>query len=141
MIDSFRGDYRWLSNFHPVQIPWRGTTFRSVEHAYQASKCRKPSDVHLFLTCTAGEAKKRGRTVPCVDGWEEKKLGIMLDLLRIKFAAGTELSERLLKTGSEQLIEGNYWNDYFWGVCRGKGENHLGNLLMKVRDGLNGGGE
>ena len=37
-ITSFSGDYRWLSNFHKVQIEAFGYTFGSVEAAYQAAK-------------------------------------------------------------------------------------------------------
>ena len=33
-------------------------------------------------------------------------------------------------------VEGNNWNDTFWGVCRGKGRNELGKVLMKVRSEL-----
>lgn len=36
-------------------------------------------------------------------------------------------------TAEELLVEGNNWNDTFWGVCRGRGENNLGRILMKVR--------
>jgi predicted NAD-dependent protein-ADP-ribosyltransferase YbiA (DUF1768 family) len=28
----------------------------------------------------------------------------------------------------------NYWNDKFWGICKGVGENHLGKILMQIRD-------
>ena len=35
--------------------------------------------------------------------------------------------------GNEELIEENWWNDTFWGVCRGVGKNHLGQILMKIR--------
>lgn len=50
----------------------------------------------------------------------------------VKFAE-PGLQAKLLETGNEELVEGNYWGDTFWGVCRGRGENHLGKLLMKVR--------
>ncbi len=33
-----------------------------------------------------------------------------------------------------EIVERNTWNDTFWGVCKGKGENHLGILLMEIRD-------
>jgi predicted NAD-dependent protein-ADP-ribosyltransferase YbiA (DUF1768 family) len=42
----------------------------------------------------------------------------------------------LLATDDEELVEGNWWNDTFWGVCRGDGENNLGKIIMKVRDEL-----
>lgn len=47
-----------------------------------------------------------------------------------------ELRQRLLDTGAEELIEGNYWGDRFWGVCAGSSANHLGKLLMKIRGEL-----
>ena len=47
-----------------------------------------------------------------------------------------ELRTKLADTEDEELIEGNTWNDTYWGVCRGVGENHLGKLLMEVREML-----
>ena len=47
-----------------------------------------------------------------------------------------ELREQLLATGEAQLIEGNTWNDTFWGVCKGKGQNWLGRILVEVREEL-----
>jgi predicted NAD-dependent protein-ADP-ribosyltransferase YbiA (DUF1768 family) len=51
------------------------------------------------------------------------------------------LAEKLLATGEEILVEGNTWHDNFWGRCscrncRGKGVNHLGQLLMERRAAL-----
>ena len=42
----------------------------------------------------------------------------------------------LLATGKATLVEGNSWGDTFWGVCRGKGKNMLGKILMRVRKRL-----
>jgi predicted NAD-dependent protein-ADP-ribosyltransferase YbiA (DUF1768 family) len=53
-----------------------------------------------------------------------------------KFSRNPELRVKLLNTGDLQLVEGNYWGDTFWGVCNGKGENHLGKILMRVRKEL-----
>lgn len=39
----------------------------------------------------------------------------------------------LLRTGEQDLIEGNDWGDTFWGVDQGIGDNHLGKILMQVR--------
>ena len=56
------------------------------------------------------------------------------------------LRERLLKTDECELIEGNYWHDNFWGMCtcdhcKDKAKhNHLGKLLMKIRNLNNWGG-
>ena len=41
-------------------------------------------------------------------------------------------------TGNLVLEEGNGWHDTFWGVDlkTGEGENHLGRILMQVREEL-----
>ena len=64
--------------------------------------------------------------------WEEVKIEIMEEALRLKFD-DPHLKDLLLATGDKELIEGNTWNDQFWGVCNGVGENNLGKLLMKLR--------
>ena len=136
-IDSFQGDYRFLSNFWPVQIHYEGLVYLSVEHAYQAAKTVNRECRRAILTLTAGQARRMGRVVPIREGWENIKLEIMLELLRLKFKH-PPLFKMLLDTGYAELIEGNTWGDYFWGVCRGVGDNHLGKLLMKVRTELRG---
>jgi hypothetical protein len=60
----------------------------------------------------------------------------MESLVKEKFTRDTELGAKLVATGDEELVEGNYWGDTFWGVCRGVGQNHLGKILMKVREEL-----
>lgn len=83
----------------------------------------------------AAQAKTLGRALPLRLGWDESKLDVMLACLRSKFS-DVNLSARLIGTGDAELIEGNTWDDRFWGVCGGDGENHLGRLLMRVRGEL-----
>ena len=42
----------------------------------------------------------------------------------------------LLDTGDLYIEETNSWGDTFWGVCEGKGQNVLGNILMGIRTDL-----
>jgi ribA/ribD-fused uncharacterized protein len=137
MIDRFIDEYRFLSNFYPCPIPVGDFLFPSVENAYQASKTI-PMNGAMFEGIFPGQAKKLGNMVGVLrPDWEEVKVGIMEDLLRIKFAI-PRLQEKLIATGDEELIEGNNWADRFWGmefVNDGwVGENHLGKLLMKLRE-------
>ena len=59
--------------------------------------------------------------------------------LREKFK-DPELREMLLDTGDEELVEGNFWHDLWWGDCGCKkckdvpGKNILGKLLMELRE-------
>ena len=64
--------------------------------------------------------------------WEEVKVQVMRELLYAKFSE-EPLRGMLKATGDQHLEEGNNWGDTFWGVCRGRGENWLGKLLMEVR--------
>lgn len=66
------------------------------------------------------------------------KLGVMLELVQKKFHP-IFMQNRLLATDNAELVEGNYWGDRFWGVCKGEGENHLGKILMRVRKELHDG--
>jgi predicted NAD-dependent protein-ADP-ribosyltransferase YbiA (DUF1768 family) len=64
------------------------------------------------------------------------KVQIMRDLLVEKFSQEPERSI-LLATGDEELVEGNWWHDTFWGQCPvGHGENMLGKLLMELREAI-----
>jgi|CXWL01.1.fsa_nt_gi ribA/ribD-fused uncharacterized protein len=131
-IAEFSGDYRWLSNFWPCEIEMDGCVYPSVEHAFQAART-PPHKRHPFRRpgVTASQAKRLGRKLHFCDDWDDVKDGIMLDLVRKKFAPGSELSKKLLDTGDSVLEEGNTW-----GACRGKGKNKLGLAIMLVRSEL-----
>jgi ribA/ribD-fused uncharacterized protein len=132
-INSFRDDFFFLSNFYLCDIIFNGLKFGSSEAAFQAQKCIDPKDQLPFTTMTPGQAKKYGRKVELRKDWEEVKVGIMRDIVKAKFDQDPILKEKLIDTGDVQLIEGNKWHDYFWGVCNGKGKNTLGIILMDLR--------
>jgi ribA/ribD-fused uncharacterized protein len=133
-ISAFQGKYRFLSNFWPTVVHYDGLAFSSVEAAYQAAKCPEAESRLAFQNIGPSEAKKLGRSIRLRSDWDEIKLRVMLDLLREKFGPShEELREQLRNTGDAELVEGNYWGDRYWGVCNGTGENHLGKLLMQVR--------
>lgn len=135
-IESFWNEYRFLSNFHFCDIEMDGMTYRTLEHAYQAAKTTETEFRIAISACiTPGDAKRMGRQIPMRKNWERIKLDVMLGLLRQKFAEG-ELRAKLLATGDAHLEEGNKHGDMFWGTVHGFGENHLGKLLMQVREEL-----
>lgn len=134
VIDSFSGDFRFLSNFYPCKIFFGGSFYPSVEHAYQAAKTLVPVERDQVRGArTAGVAKKLGRCVTLQAGWNSMRVTVMRELLRAKFSSNV-LKAMLLDTGDSELVEGNYWGDMFWGVYKGRGENWLGRLLMEIRE-------
>jgi ribA/ribD-fused uncharacterized protein len=141
-ITRFSGEHAFLSNFFPCSIPVGSAVAPTAEHAFQALKTSSEEAAHWVLRAgTPGGAKQRGRQVPLRPRWGDVRVRVMEQVLRRKFAPGSELAGRLLATGDAELVEGNDWNDRFWGVCRGKGENHLGRLLMKIREELQRGAD
>lgn len=135
-IDVFSGDYRFLSNFYSSLISVDGVLYPTVEHAFHAAKTNdKELKEKIRQAQTPGKAKRLGHQVELREDWDDVRISIMEDLLRKKFSI-QGLKEKLLATKGRELVEGNTWNDTFWGVCNGIGENHLGKLLMKIRDEL-----
>lgn len=134
MINSFDGEYRFLSNFHESPIKEGVITYPTVEHYFQAQKTLDYEErLMIARAATPGEAKRMGRQVTLRKDWEDVKISVMEKGLRMKFAI-PELRDKLLATGEEELVEGNWWGDTCWGVCKGVGANNLGKLLMKIRE-------
>lgn len=134
VIDSFRFQYGFLSNFHEAPIYVDGERYRSVEHAYQAYKTLDPWSRRLIReAATPGQAKKLGQGVSLRPDWDAVKVDLMRTFVRKKFD-NPFLRPLLLATGNASLVEGNTWNDTFWGVCRGVGQNWLGKILMEIRE-------
>lgn len=151
MIDRFGGEYSFLSNFYFSPLFLEGKVWPTVEHYFQAAKAIPGAKTEILkdfelvevlwsdlirASKTPGEAKRIGREVPLRPGWDDMRLSVMEDGLREKFKSGSDLAVKLLSTENEELVEGNYWGDTFWGVCRGEGQNNLGKLLMKIRKEL-----
>lgn len=138
-ITSFSGPYRFLSNFYPCNVIFEDVKYPSVEHAYQAAKTTdKEARKRIAKLFSPGRAKQAGRRLDLRQDWEQIKLGVMGTLVDRKFRKDPRLRRLLLETGDARLEEGNNWGDTFWGTVDGKGENHLGRILMAVRDKLSG---
>jgi ribA/ribD-fused uncharacterized protein len=120
---------------------YQNIEYPTAEHAYQAAKLESPDLKTKIKNCpTPAEAKDFFETyqIKPGPGWTiSKKLHIMEEILMIKFGGKDPLLTRaLLATGDSELIEGNTWDDRFWGVCNHSGENNLGKILMKIREEL-----
>lgn len=147
-IQQFRGDHAFLSNFWPFQgsqligppapIVWKGVTYLTAEHLYQAAKT-EPEDVfnreRILTAESPGLAKRIGGEVKLRAGWEQMKHQVMIKTVEAKFLQHDDLARKLLGTADQQLVEGNTWGDTHWGVDlrTNIGENWLGRVLMIVR--------
>lgn len=134
VIDSFTGDYEFLSNFYNCPVIYNGLRYQNSEAAFQAQKLKSNMDRVPFTKLTPSQAKRLGRQVQLRDDWEEIKLMEMFNIVYCKFKQNPDLAKKLADTGDTYLEEGNTWNDTYWGVCKGVGENKLGKILMTIRN-------
>lgn len=141
MITEFKGEYKWLSNFSPVEIRYGGLSYPTVEHFYVAMKTEDELmrwSISLYSALEAGKVKRLGRKLKIRADWEKIKMSIMEEGLKQKF--NQEPYKTLLKnTKDEYIQEGNHWKDIFWGVYlkTGNGQNNLGKLIMNIRKQIN----
>jgi len=136
VIDRFTREagFEFLSNFYSSTVRFEGVLYPTVEHAYQASKTKDPKIRELIRkNKDPSVAKQLGQGIIFREDWQEVKLEIMRSLIKEKFE-NPFLRPKLLATEDAVLILNNKWNDRFWGVCRGSGENWLGKILMEERE-------
>ena len=147
MINSFTGQYRFLSNFWKCPVVYDGLVYPTAEHAYQAAKT---TDLLLRETIRSmprpGQAKKAGSEIKdtILPGWfdvtpagKTLRYEVMKQIVNNKFSAPNfDIIRALMKTRGQKLEEGNSWGDTFWGVYSRtrQGDNHLGKILMEIRD-------
>ena len=132
MMDSIKGTY--LSNFYESKVIYKKLAYRNAEAAFQSMKTIDPVLRGKFVDLTGSEAKFLGKRIKLRDDWDDIKLRVMYEIVNAKFAQNPTITKWLVDTNDEVIVEGNTWGDTFWGVCNGKGQNHLGIILMAIRE-------
>ena len=135
-IDSFKGEYDFLSNRFACRFVWQGLEYGNAEAAFQSSRCANERERKAFCNCSADKAALKGRAIVPPADWEDERVNIMESVLTAKFEQNPMLMNRLVETGSKFLINGNSKRETYWSVdlYTWKGENTLGKLLMKIRE-------
>jgi len=146
VIDHFRDQFQFLSNFALHPAAYDGVTYRSSEHAFHAAKTLDPDQrAAIAALGTPGEAKAAGRRVSLRPHWNRRvRFEAMREVLGSKFA-DPALADRFIATEDALLIEGtDRWRDGLWGrwqrpgFLTATGANELGWLLMRTRTRLRG---
>ncbi len=160
---EFRGKKEYLSNMYPCKIKFDSIyakkypefefdnkIYHSSEHLYQALKSKnrnwhklirgikEPKDTKKIAKRKVSKYYKEKNSTNIFklrEDWDEVKLKAMELVLFLKFTQNKNLLEKLLKEEG-YIEERNDWGDTFWGTYNGIGKNHLGKLLMNLRDSL-----
>ena len=135
-IDNFNGYFDFLNNEYPCQVYFDGLLFKSVAYAYQAARSiQRHIREKIALADNTNELYEIASKIDDPENWTSLRLKYMESLIRDKFRRNRELRERLIATGTRELI--NTYSDptisnIFWGVVENKGQNQLGRLLQTV---------
>lgn len=145
----YEQEFYVLSNFSSFQIEWNGQLYPTLEHAYHVAKFHPEYMGHddfgkiithiqynILMARSAHDAfkvananKQHYRT-----DWNDIKVSVMADLLRLKVDQHEYVRKKLLETGDRELVEDS-WRDDYWGWGPNKdGQNMLGKLWMQIRD-------
>ena len=142
VIDEFRDEYSWLSNFQLLEKPFEfdGIEYRTIEHFYQAMKFESRA-VRLDISLHQSKGLKSFvRTLKVRPNWHSVKDYYMFLGLQWKFSDNNpELLAKLKQLPYDcHIIEGNWWGDTYWGVDKesGQGKNVLGKMIMSIRNRL-----
>ena len=133
----------WFSNMIPLSSPiiYQNISYTTVENFYQAMKLPKDrtdlrSEIASLNPYKSKTSIRNKSKYQFREDWiKEESLKVMEYALRIKFSQ-SPYREMLMMTDDWQITEWNNWGDVFWGkdIVTRVGENHLGNILMKIRD-------
>lgn len=134
--------YGCFSNFSPHSICMQGEDWQTVEHYYQAQKFIGTKDEKVVPIIQAApspeEAAALGRdcTRQVRADWEQVKTEVMRQAVLKKFLTHPDIQAILIATDDLLIVE-NSPKDYYWGCGKDKtGDNHLGKILMSVRQQL-----
>lgn len=138
---SVSDEYGEFSNFAAFPIKLDGLVWPTSEHYFQAQKFDDVTyreKIRKAKTPMIAAQLGRDRKMKLRRDWESVKVDIMFKAVAAKFSQYQELKNQLLETGDARLVE-HTDNDSYWGDGgNGQGRNMLGQLLMKVRDNLQG---
>lgn len=133
----YEQDFYVLSNFSAFALYWEGIRFDTSEAAYHWEKfpANGPLQWQIQVAPSAHAAFKLAERFKAErrPDWDEVKIGIMHNILRAKVSQHEYVRRKLIATGSRELIEDS-WRDNFWGWGPNRdGQNMLGKLWMNVR--------
>lgn len=138
-IGFYPREFYPLDNFSSFKVEWNGYLYSSLEEAYQAASFMGSNEElveKVKKSHSADEAQRiayANRDKQRVD-WNDIKVGIMEELLRLKIEQNPYVLKKLLQTKDYLIVEDSP-KDSFWGWGENRnGENQLGKLWMKLRE-------
>ena len=141
VIGFYPREFYPFDNFSSFKVEWNGYLFASVEEAYQAASFMG-SDEELVEKIKKSHSADEAQRIAYAnrdkrrEDWDDVKVSIMEELLRLKIEQNPYVKKKLLQTGDYMIVEDSPKDDFWgWGPNR-DGQNNLGKLWMKLREEL-----
>ena len=135
MINQFKGRWYFLSNDFPARVMLGEDCFPTVTHALLVANLVKPkrSDITKIMQCGYANMARRVAREMKSKVWNAENISCILPNLLSQKYEGNRLVNKLLETGSSELVYENQEQDTVLGMYKGYGLNLLGSLLMVAR--------
>ena len=141
VIGFYPREFYPFDNFSSFKVEWNGYLFSSVEEAYQAASFMG-SDEDLVEKIKKSHSADEAQRIAYAnrdkrrEDWDDVKVSIMEELLRLKIEQNPYVKKKLLQTEDYIIVEDSPKDDFWgWGPNR-NGQNNLGKLWMKLREEL-----
>ena len=141
VIGFYPREFYPFDNFSSFKVEWNGYLFASVEEAYQAASFMG-SDEELVEKIKKSHSADEAQRISYAnrdkrrEDWDDVKISIMEELLRLKIEQNPYVKKKLLQTEDYMIVEDSPKDDFWgWGPNR-NGQNNLGKLWMKLRKEL-----
>ena len=145
VIGFYPREFYPFDNFSSFKVEWNGYLFSSVEEAYQAASFMG-SDEELVEKIKKSHSADEAQRIAYAnrdkrrEDWDDVKISIMEELLRLKIEQNPYVKKKLLQTEDYMIVEDSPKDDFWgWGSNR-DGQNNLGKLWMKLREELKNNG-
>lgn len=141
VIGFYPREFYPFDNFSSFKVEWNGYLFSSVEEAYQAASFMG-SDEELVEKIKKSHSADEAQRIAYAnrdkrrEDWDDVKISIMEELLRLKIKQNPYVKKKLLQTEDYMIVEDSPKDDFWgWGP-NSNGQNNLGKLWMKLREEL-----
>ena len=132
-IGFYPREYFVFDNFSSFKVFYNGVLYSTVEHAYQASAPEIAKQITDSFSAHEAQKIAYANQDKRRADWDNIKLKLMEELLRLKVEQNPYVKKKLLETGDYLICEDSP-KDGFWGIgADRKGQNQLGKLWMKLR--------
>lgn len=134
-INSFTGDYEFLSLEYPCEIKYEGIVFKNAATLLYALKSNDVGSMRKYARLSPFKARQKASKENNAF-YDANFEDYVRKVCKLKFSQHENLVNKLKNTYPFTLINILKYNDTKLGLYMGKGKNILGKVLTDIREEL-----